>query len=90
MRRTREVLYWLPKPRALIPGDLILGAHDGELSLCPRSWLGYVPGRITVAEVAEALRPLLDLPVELVLTSHGPPVLHNGRAELARALADSS
>ena len=87
VRRAREVIYWLAEPRALVPGDLILGGPGGELSLCPQPWLAYVPGGITVAEVAEALRPLLELPVEHVLTSHGPPVLGVGRAELARALA---
>jgi glyoxylase-like metal-dependent hydrolase (beta-lactamase superfamily II) len=87
VRRAREVIYWLPELRALVPGDLILGGSGGGLRLCPEPWLGYVPGGITVAEVVQALRPLLDLPVDLVLTSHGPPVLGDGRAELARAVA---
>jgi hypothetical protein len=30
---------------------------------------------------------VLELPVELVLVSHGEPVLANGRAAVARALA---
>jgi hypothetical protein len=34
-----------------------------------------------------ALRPLLELPVESVLVSHGEPVLENGRDAIARALA---
>jgi hypothetical protein len=33
-----------------------------------------------------ALRPALDLPVEMVLVSHGEPVLRGGRRVLARAL----
>ena len=33
------------------------------------------------------LAPLLDLPVERVLTSHGDPVLSGGREALARVLA---
>jgi hypothetical protein len=33
-----------------------------------------------------ALRPLLDLPIELILVSHGEPVLAGGREALARAL----
>jgi hypothetical protein len=37
-------------------------------------------------ELREALRPLLDLPVELVLVSHGEPVLEHGRAAIAAAL----
>ena len=35
----------------------------------------------------EALRVLLDLPVELVLVSHGEPVLQGGRAAIERALS---
>jgi hypothetical protein len=38
-------------------------------------------------DLREALRPLLDLPVEMVLTSHGAPVLIGGRASLAKVLA---
>ena len=30
---------------------------------------------------------MLDLPVERVLTSHGPPTLEGGREAVARALA---
>jgi hypothetical protein len=39
-------------------------------------------------ELRAALRPLLDLPVELVLVSHGTPVLSGGRDAIARALGD--
>jgi hypothetical protein len=39
-------------------------------------------------ELRAALAPLLDLPVEQVLVSHGEPVLENGREELVRAFAD--
>ena len=38
------------------------------------------------AELRQALRPLLDLPVELVLASHGEPVLVDGHAALAHPL----
>jgi hypothetical protein len=41
---------------------------------------------MTVEELRDALRPLLDLPVELVLVSHGEPVLAQGRDALAEAL----
>jgi len=39
---------------------------------------------VTRDEVAERLRPPLDLPVELVLPAHGEPA---GRDELERALS---
>jgi hypothetical protein len=40
------------------------------------------------AGLAELLSPLLELPIERVLVSHGEPVLHYGRAALALALAE--
>ncbi len=82
-RRT-EVVYWIPRHRALVPGDVLLGDGAGGVRMCPESWL---PGSKGHAELAASLRPLLDLPVERVLLSHGEPVLANGRAALAAALA---
>jgi hypothetical protein len=38
-------------------------------------------------ELRAALAPLVELPVERVLVSHGEPVLENGHAALSRALA---
>jgi hypothetical protein len=37
-------------------------------------------------DLRAALIPLLDLPIEMVLVSHGEPVLRDGHAELERAL----
>ena len=85
--RGGEVMYWLEEPRALVPGDRLLGAPGGGVRLCPESWLRYLPSGITRAELREALRPLLELPVEMVLVSHGQPVLENGHAALEQALA---
>jgi hypothetical protein len=83
-----ETMVWLPKVRALIPGDRLLGnVERGGVRLCPDSWLRYLPSGMRQAELREALRPLLDLPVELVLVSHGEPVLSGGREAIARALA---
>jgi hypothetical protein len=77
-----EGLLWLPAHGALVAGDVLLG---GPLRVCP--WFRSDEGR---AATVEALRPLLDLPVERVLTSHGEPVLSDGRAALARALDDAT
>ena len=77
-----EVVYWLAGPAAIVPGDVLLGA-DGGVRLCPSSWLGR--GRLS--DLAAELPPLLELPVERVLTSHGPPVTSGGAAALARVLA---
>jgi glyoxylase-like metal-dependent hydrolase (beta-lactamase superfamily II) len=86
IRGAGETMFWLPGHRALVPGDRILGGERGDLRLCPDSWLRYLPSKITQAQLAELLRPLLDLPIELVLVSHGNPVLRRGRAALERAL----
>jgi hypothetical protein len=82
-----ETMFWLHKHRALVPGDRIIGAANQRLRPCPESWLQYLPGALTVTDLRELLRPLLDLPIESVLVSHGEPVLSGGHAALARALA---
>ena len=81
-----ETMVWLPEPRALVPGDRLIGADNGGLRLCAESWLHYLPSGMRAPELREVLRPLLDLPVEMVLASHGEPVLRGGRDAIARAL----
>jgi hypothetical protein len=88
--RLEETIVWMPEQRALVPGDRIIGAPGGELRVCPQSWLGFGAGKATVDEMRELLRPLLDLPVERVLVSHGEPVLAGGRDALQRALSAGS
>jgi len=82
--RATEVVLWIPAHAALVPGDVLLGDAAGGLRMCPESWL---PAGVGHAELRDALAPLLELPVERVLVSHGEPVLENGRGALARALA---
>jgi hypothetical protein len=86
--RAAEVVFWLPEQQAVVVGDVLLGAGakpratDEPLRLCPERWLGAA----THADLRATLAPLLELPVERVLVSHGAPVLENGRRELARVL----
>ncbi|CAB4929332.1 unannotated protein [freshwater metagenome] len=82
-----ESMVWLPAHRTLVPGDRLLGDPAGGLRTCPDSWLGSLPAPLDHAGLVLALRPLLELPVRRVLVSHGPPVLEDGRAAVARALA---
>lgn len=84
-----ETMYWLPGPAALVPGDLLIGDRKGGVRVAPQAWLdGYLPeGTRTVAELREALQPLLELPVEHVLLSHWSAVIGGGHAALERALA---
>jgi glyoxylase-like metal-dependent hydrolase (beta-lactamase superfamily II) len=88
--RSAEVAYWLPEQRALVVGDVLLGAGakpraTGEpLRLCPEGWLG----KQTHDDLRRSLRPVLELPVELVLVSHGKPVLGDAHGVLAAVLGD--
>jgi hypothetical protein len=81
-----ETIFWIPEHKALVPGDRILGDRPPGLRLCPESWLRYLGG-YTLDDLRAGLKPLLELPVELVLVSHGEPVLEDGHDALARALA---
>jgi hypothetical protein len=86
--RAAEVVYWLPEHRAVVAGDVLLGAGAkprataDALRLCPERWLG----KRTHDDLRETLRPLLELPVERVLVSHGEPVLTDGKRALAGVL----
>jgi hypothetical protein len=82
-----ETLFWLPAVSALVSGDRILGGPDGGLRLCPESWLSRV--QVDRAGLARLLLAQLDLPTERVVVSHGDPVLHDGRAALARAITEA-
>jgi glyoxylase-like metal-dependent hydrolase (beta-lactamase superfamily II) len=79
--RGDEVAYWLEEPRAVVFGDAILGDQAGGLRLTP--WARNAEG---LERTRRALLALLELPIEIVLTAHGDPVLANGRDALARAL----
>lgn len=78
-----ETLWWLREHATLVVGESLFGNRDGELSLCPDTW---VKGERR-ADLRSSLLQLLDLPVERVLVSHGEPVLEHGHAALERALS---
>ena len=63
------------------PGTSSTGGD--EVRLCPDDWFRE---EIVPDDVRRSLAPLLELPVELVLTTHGEPVLEDAHAALARAL----
>lgn len=85
MRGAGETLYWLAGAATLVAGDSLLGDGHGGLEVCPESWLADV--RVDRRGLTLMMRTLLELPVERVLVSHGDPVLADGRAALAHALA---
>ncbi|HVU77880.1 MAG TPA: hypothetical protein VHC67_09880 [Gaiellaceae bacterium] len=86
--RNGEVVSWVPGERAVIVGDVLLGAGarprptDDPLRLCPQRRLAGA----NLEELRESLRPLLGLPVEQVLVSHGAPVTAGGADALAAIL----
>jgi hypothetical protein len=86
IRGAGETMFWIEQHGALVPGDRLLGNERGGLRLCPESWLRYLSTPISVAELKVRLRPLLKLPIERVLVSHGEPVLEDGHLALQRAL----
>jgi glyoxylase-like metal-dependent hydrolase (beta-lactamase superfamily II) len=77
-REDNDIVLWVPAINAIISGDSLSDFGDG-LSI-------QMGGRthLTPAEVAARLRPLLDLPIELVLPAHGEPT---DRAAFEAALA---
>jgi hypothetical protein len=87
LRGAGETDYWLEAVQALVFGDRLLGDGAGGVRLCPESWLRDV--RVDRAGLAHQMRRLLELPVERLLVSHGEPVLHDGRARLARAIKEA-
>ena len=87
LRGAAETMYWLPAVATLIAGDRLLGDGKGGLRVCPESWLTHV--QVDRPGLAHLMLSLFDLPIERVLVSHGEPVLHDGRAALARAIAEA-
>jgi hypothetical protein len=81
-----EALFYLEPYRALVAGDLLIGA-DGGIQF-PVQWFPKAEQEWAETTLKPELRERLDkLPVELVLVSHGEPVLAEGHAALARALS---
>jgi glyoxylase-like metal-dependent hydrolase (beta-lactamase superfamily II) len=81
-----EALFFLESHRALVAGDLLIGT-DGGVEL-PVGWFPQAEREWAEQELKPTLRKRLSaLPVELVLVSHGEPVLEDGAAALERALA---
>ena len=80
--KANDTVLWLESRRAVISGDTLVDFGQG-LEINER-WLR--PG-VTREEIAEGLRPLLELPVEHVLATHGGPF---GRDALEHALSSFS
>jgi glyoxylase-like metal-dependent hydrolase (beta-lactamase superfamily II) len=73
-----DLVLWIESHRALVAGDTLVDRGRG-LEFLPE----WAPEGVKPEEILAALQPLRDLPVELVLPTHGPPT---DRAALERAL----
>jgi glyoxylase-like metal-dependent hydrolase (beta-lactamase superfamily II) len=74
-----DLVLWVESRRALVAGDTLIDRGRG-LEF-PADWANK---GVPPEQILEALRPLLELPVELVLPTHGAP---SDRAALERALS---
>jgi glyoxylase-like metal-dependent hydrolase (beta-lactamase superfamily II) len=80
--KRNDVVLWIEGHRAVIAGDTLVD-FGNDLEINAR-WLEATGA--TREQVVEGLRPLLELPVEHVLATHGGP---HDRAALERALSVS-
>ena len=78
-REPNDPVLWVESRRALVAGDTLIERDEG-LEF-PRDW---APDDVSPQRILESLQPLLELPVELVLPTHGTPT---DRAALERALS---
>jgi len=74
-----DLVLWVESHRALVAGDTLIDrGHGLEF---PADWANK---GVAAGQILEALRPLLELPVEFVLPTHGTPT---DRSALERALS---
>jgi glyoxylase-like metal-dependent hydrolase (beta-lactamase superfamily II) len=74
-----DLVLWIESRRALVAGDTLIDRGQGFEF--PADWANK---GVPPEQILETLRPLLELPVELVLPTHGAPT---DRAALERALS---
>jgi glyoxylase-like metal-dependent hydrolase (beta-lactamase superfamily II) len=79
-QKPNDLVLWIESKRTVIAGDTLVD-FGNELEINER-WLQQQ--RASREQVVEGLRPLLELPIEHVLATHGGP---HGRAALERALS---
>ena len=73
-----DLMLWIESARALVAGDTFIDRGNGFEF--PADWANK---GVPPEQILEGLRPLLELPVELVLPTHGAPT---DKAALERAL----
>ena len=76
---SNDLVLWIESRRALVAGDTLIDRGYGFEF--PVDWANK---GVPAEQILDSLRPLLELPVELVLPTHGAPT---DRSALERALA---
>ena len=77
----KQLAYFIRRTRALVIAEVLVGDGRGGLALSPS------PALADRAALDHSLQTIAELPVELVLVSHGEPVLEDAKARMAEALA---
>ena len=79
-----QLAYFIRPHQALVVAEIFVGDGHGGLALAPS------PALIDPAALDRSLRTIAELPIELVLVSHGEPVLEEGRRAIELALRQSA
>ena len=82
-----DLMLWIESHGALVAGDTLQDRGNGLQFLGDLANNVPAERRVASEQILEAMQPLLALPVEVVLLTHGAPA---DRAALERALASSS
>jgi hypothetical protein len=77
----RQLAYFIRPHRALVVAEVFAGDGRGGLAFVPS------PALQDRAALDRSLQAIAGLPIELVLVSHGEPVLVEAKARMAEALA---
>lgn len=80
-QKPNDMVLWIESHAAVIAGDTLVDFGEG-FRINP----GWLRPDVTRDDVVDGLRPLLDLPVEHALATHGGPF---DRAALEHALSSS-
>jgi hypothetical protein len=85
-RRSERPL-WFPSHKSLAFGDALVTNPDKELRIWVQDPVDDRVRRFYRDRFVPTLDPLLELPVEHVLVTHGEPILSGGAAKLKAAVA---
>jgi hypothetical protein len=79
-----QLAYFIRPHHALVVAEIFVGDGRGGLALAPS------PALTDATALDRSLRTIAALPIELVLVSHGEPVLRDGRRAIELALRQSA